>query len=180
MSTFKAKPRSPFAVDVKVSRQALAVDLADGRSLIVPVAWYPRLLHATPAERNHWRLIGGGEGIHWPDLDEDISVEGLLAGLPSGESPTSFKRWLATRETRRIKAPSRSAGAGKVSDRPAGKKRSTRLRRRPIPDGGVMAGRGRRRRRTVMDRRTDVSLQIPRTIIAVDPDGNPILVDQHV
>jgi hypothetical protein len=61
------------------------------------VTWYPRLLHGSPTERNHWVIIGGGEGVHWPDLDEDISVEGLLAGLPSGESQASLTRWLAAR-----------------------------------------------------------------------------------
>jgi len=66
----------------------------------VPLAWYPRLLHGTPAERDRWRLIGRGEGIHWPELDDDISVEGLLAGRPSGESQRSFARWLAGRGQR--------------------------------------------------------------------------------
>lgn len=60
----------------------------------LPLAWFPRLVHGTPQERAHWRLIGDGRGIHWPDLDEDISVENLLAGKPSGESRASFKRWL--------------------------------------------------------------------------------------
>lgn len=73
------------------------MDLADGRTVIVPLAWYPRLLSGTTAERNRWRLIAGGEGIHWPDLDEDVSVEGLLEGRPSGETQASFKRWLASR-----------------------------------------------------------------------------------
>jgi hypothetical protein len=72
-----------------------------GHTISVPLGWYPRLLHGTPGERNHWRLIGGGEGIHWPDLDEDISVENLLAGKPSGESQRSFKRWLQERTTGR-------------------------------------------------------------------------------
>jgi hypothetical protein len=62
--------------------------------------WYPRLWHGTPEERHHWRLIGGGEGIHWPELDEDISVENLLAGKPSGESQRSLKRWLEARAAR--------------------------------------------------------------------------------
>ena len=78
----------------------LTVELNDGRAVSVPLAWYPRLVHATPKERRDWRLIGKGQGIHWEDLDEDISVEGLLAGRPSGESQASFKRWLATRGTR--------------------------------------------------------------------------------
>ncbi len=75
------------------------MDLADGRTLAVPLAWYPRLLHATPAERANWRLIGNGQGIHWPDLDEDISVGNLLAGKPSGESQASFKLWREGRTT---------------------------------------------------------------------------------
>lgn len=89
--------RSPAAQQVSVTEDALTVDLADGRTLSVPLAWYPRLLHGTLAERSHWRLIGRGEGIHWPDLDEDISVENLLAGSPSGESQRSFRRWLDSR-----------------------------------------------------------------------------------
>lgn len=75
----------------------LTVELSDGRSISVPLAWYPRLLHGSVEERQHWQLIGHGVGIHWPDLDEDISVEGLLAGEPSGESRRSLKRWLESR-----------------------------------------------------------------------------------
>jgi hypothetical protein len=86
------------AESVTVSEDTLTVHLADGRTLSVPLAWYPRLLHGNPKERNRWRLIGKGEGIHWPDLDEDISVENLLSGNPSGESQQSFKRWLADRK----------------------------------------------------------------------------------
>lgn len=126
MSTSKAETGHPRAVDVKVSRQALAIDLADGRTLVVPIAWYPRLLHGTPAERNHWRLIGAGEGIHWPGLDEDISVDGLLAGLPSGESQSSLKRWLAQRAARPRKMPQRSDGAAQVRDKPRVRRRSVR------------------------------------------------------
>ena len=87
----------PAAEGVDVTEDTLTVELADGRSISVPLAWYPRLAHATPDERRNCRLIGGGEGVHWPDVDEDISVEGLLSGWPSGESQTSLKRWLATR-----------------------------------------------------------------------------------
>lgn len=76
----------------------LSVDLDDGRTLSVPLTWYPRLCHGTSAERSSWRLVGHGEGIHWPDLDEDISVEGLIAGRPSGESQTSLQRWMAQRK----------------------------------------------------------------------------------
>ena len=77
----------------------LSVDLGDGRTISVPLAWFPRLVHATAKERNNWRLIGGGEGIHWENLDEDISIEGLLAGHASGESQASFKKWLENRNS---------------------------------------------------------------------------------
>ncbi|OGA51929.1 MAG: hypothetical protein A3G24_28095 [Betaproteobacteria bacterium RIFCSPLOWO2_12_FULL_62_13] len=100
----------PFAESVSVSIDTLCVDLSDGRSISVPLAWYPRLLHATPAERKRWRLIGRGSGIHWEDLDEDISVEGLLAGKPSGESQASFSNWLAKRSSRLTMRPTRPRG----------------------------------------------------------------------
>lgn len=90
----------PAAENLTVTEDALIVDLSDGRTISVPLAWYPRLSHASPAEVNNWRLIGKGYGIHWEDLDEDVSVEGLLAGTPSGESQSSFKKWLATRTSR--------------------------------------------------------------------------------
>ena len=85
---------------VRVADEALSVDLTDGRSVSVPLAWYPRLAHGTAEERAHWRLIGRGEGIHWPDLDEDISIAGLLAGKRPGESQRSFDRWLEGRRAR--------------------------------------------------------------------------------
>jgi hypothetical protein len=84
---------------VEVPDTALSVALSDGRVVSVPLSWYPRLAHATPAERTNWRLIGRGEGIHWPDLDEDISIAGLLAGKCSGESRRSLERWLERRRT---------------------------------------------------------------------------------
>lgn len=80
--------------NVIINEAALIVDLTDGRTISAPLAWYPRLLHGKPEERSNWRLIGKGEGIHWPDLDEDVSVENLLLGKPSGESQRSFKLWL--------------------------------------------------------------------------------------
>ena len=91
----------PSAQDVKVTDDTLSVDLGDGRTISVPLVWFPRLVHGTPKERNNWRLIGRGEGVHWEDLDEDISIEGLLAGHPSGESQTSFKKWLDQRNSSR-------------------------------------------------------------------------------
>ena len=84
---------------VEVSDDSLSIDLEDGRSITVPLAWFPRLLNGTPEERSNWKLIGKGEGIHWPELDEDISVENLLKGLPSGESQSSFKKWLSSRSS---------------------------------------------------------------------------------
>jgi hypothetical protein len=87
----------PLAVSVQVSDETLVVDLLDGRTVSVPLTWYPRLLHGTPDERSNWRLIGRGEGIHWPDLDEDISVEALLLGRNSAETQESLKTWLLSR-----------------------------------------------------------------------------------
>ena len=86
--------------DVTLSQDTLTVDLADGRSISVPLAWYPRLWHGTESERNNWRLIGQGVGIHWPELDEDISLEGLILGKPSSESQASLHRWLEERGRR--------------------------------------------------------------------------------
>ena len=97
MNSSTVETQVPTATRASVSDETLSVDLSDGRTISVPVAWYPRLSHGTSEERDHWRLIGNGRGIHWPDLDEDISVENLLAGQPSGESQTSFKRWLDQR-----------------------------------------------------------------------------------
>ena len=88
----------PFAVDVHLTEDTLTVDLSDGRTILVPLGWYPRLQHASPQERNNWRFIGKGQGIHWEDIDEDVSVEGLLAGKPSMESQASFKKWLHNRQ----------------------------------------------------------------------------------
>ena len=88
------------AQDVAVTENTLSIDLSDGRSISVPLAWFPRLVHATPAERKNWRLIGKGEGIHWDDIDEDVSVQGLLAGKASSESQASFRKWLEQRERR--------------------------------------------------------------------------------
>ena len=82
---------------VTLTQDTLAAELSDGRTIAVPIAWYPRLAHATPDERDRWQLIGDGQGIHWPDLDEDISVEMLLAGRKSAESRQSLKQWLAAR-----------------------------------------------------------------------------------
>ena len=97
MNTLAVEIRIPEALNVSLTDDTLSVDLSDGRSISVPIAWFPRLLHASEQERNNWRLIGRGQGIHWEDIDEDISIEGLLTGRPSGESQESFKKWLAKR-----------------------------------------------------------------------------------
>jgi hypothetical protein len=90
----------PFAVDVHTTEDTLTIDLSDGRTISVPLGWYPRLENANSEERMNWRFIGKGQGIHWEDIDEDISVEGLLAGKPSTESQTSLKKWLQGRQNR--------------------------------------------------------------------------------
>jgi hypothetical protein len=81
-----------------VSEDGLTIDLVDGRTIIVPLVWYPRLWYGTPAERNHFEVFGDGAYIHWPDLDEDLTVAGLLAGRRSGESSQSLKKWLEARK----------------------------------------------------------------------------------
>jgi hypothetical protein len=100
MTISKVEMDVPNAVDVDVTDDSLTVELSDARRITVPLAWYPRLLQGSAEERKKWRLVGRGEGIHWEDLDEDVSVEGLLAGRRSGESQTSLKRWLEARGTR--------------------------------------------------------------------------------
>jgi hypothetical protein len=97
MSSSIVESREALAIRVTVSEDALSVELADGRTIAAPLAWYPRLERATTEERNSWRLLGGGRGIHWPAIDEDISVLNLLGGQPSAESQSSFKMWLASR-----------------------------------------------------------------------------------
>lgn len=87
----------PLATDVQVTTNHLEVTLDDGRRLLIPLDWYPRLQHATPAERTNWTLLGNGHAIEWPDLDEHIGVEGLLVGNKSQENPTSLEAWLTKR-----------------------------------------------------------------------------------
>ena len=99
MSTSETELKGALAQNISVSDDALVADLEDGRTITVPLAWFPRLAHGTPTERGNWRLIAGGEGIHWPDLDEDISIESLLAGRRSGETQESLRRWLQRRES---------------------------------------------------------------------------------
>ena len=97
MSSLAIEIRTTTIQNVTVTDDTLRVDLVDGRTISAPLAWYPRLLQGQPEERNNWQLIGKGEGIHWPDLDEDISAENILFGQPSGESQRSLSRWLEER-----------------------------------------------------------------------------------
>lgn len=90
----------PIVQNVRVTDDTLGVDLSDGRTISAPLAWYPRVLHGTKKERRNWRVIGKGYGIHWKDLDEDISVENLLLGQASSESQASFEKWLSSRPAR--------------------------------------------------------------------------------
>lgn len=99
MTTSTVEIQVSDIVNVVVSDDSLSVELSDGRSVAVPLVWFPRLFHGTAEERARWHLIGKGEGIHWELLDEDISAEGLLAGRPSGESQASFQKWLEQRRT---------------------------------------------------------------------------------
>ena len=99
-SVLAIEPRTTFAENVRVTSESLCVELSDGRNVTAPLAWFPRLQHGTAKERNNWRLIGKGYGIHWEDLDEDISVENLIFGQASGESQSSFKKWLSSRQPR--------------------------------------------------------------------------------
>ena len=97
MTSLAIEIQEASALDVSLSEDSLTVDLVDGRTIIVPLVWYPRLWYGTPEERGHFEIIGDGTLIHWPDLDEDLSISGLLAGHRSVESQRSLKRWLAER-----------------------------------------------------------------------------------
>lgn len=98
MSTSAARSQSVQSLQLEVTDDTLTVELSDGRTISAPLGWYPRLAHGTEKQRNHWRLIAGGAGIHWSELDEDISVDNLLAGQPSAESQHSFLEWLRQRD----------------------------------------------------------------------------------
>lgn len=99
MSSSAEQVESPRAVRVRTSDDELTVQFNDGRTISVPLRWYPRLEHASSEERQNWELIGNGMGIHWPAIDEDISVQALLRGLPSGESMASLQHWRESRRT---------------------------------------------------------------------------------
>ena len=110
---------APEAMDVTVTEDTLTVDLADGRTISAPLVWYPRLVHATPQELDNWELHAAGQHIHWPDLDEDLSVEGLLAGRKSGEGRKSLEWWLeARKEDRSVELHDLLEAARGDEDRP--------------------------------------------------------------
>ncbi|MEQ1845270.1 MAG: DUF2442 domain-containing protein [Nitrospira sp.] len=113
MNTLAIEIAPSTAESVTLTNDTLTVELSDGRSLSVPLDWFPRLVHATQAERKRWRLIGRGRGIHWDLLDEDIGIDGLLAGKASGESQASFQKWLAARRTPRTKRPTTQKSASR-------------------------------------------------------------------
>ena len=101
MTTSGAKTEIPGATSLTVAGDVLAAELADGRAISVPLAWYPRLAHATPQERENVEIFGDGRFLHWPDLDEDLTTEMLVLGVKSGENEGSFKRWLDARRSGR-------------------------------------------------------------------------------
>ena len=98
MSISALEIREARAQSIEVQDDSIVAQLVDGRTIIVPLAWYPRLWYGSPDERQHFEILGDGAYVHWPDLDEDLSIEGMVAGHRSGESATSLKRWLSSRE----------------------------------------------------------------------------------
>jgi uncharacterized protein DUF2442 len=89
--SFSASSADERVLDVRFTEDTISVNLRDGRVITVPLVWYPRLLDATAAQRNNWKIAGGGYGIHWPDLDEDLSTEGLLRGAPASKTSVPAK-----------------------------------------------------------------------------------------
>ena len=110
MNTLVLDAEAVLAQSVAVTDDSIVVELSDGRTLTVPLVWYPRLQQGTPEERNNFRLIGHGDGVHWADLDEDISVAGLVAGRPSGESQLSLAQWMKKRNRQASAVPRRRRG----------------------------------------------------------------------
>ena len=98
MTTSQIETQEARALKLRITDETMIVELSDGRELSVPLSWFPRLVYASKSERGNWELFGGGSSIHWPDLDEDIGVDGLLAGRPSGEGKWSFARWLKAKQ----------------------------------------------------------------------------------
>ena len=112
MSSLALEIQEARARSASVTHEALTVDLMDGRTIAVPLVWYPRLWHGTPQERARFEIFGDGAYIHWPELDEDLTVAGLLAGRRSGESAQSLRKWLESR-----KGKERGTGQGPSNKR---------------------------------------------------------------
>ncbi|MBM3747065.1 MAG: DUF2442 domain-containing protein [Acidobacteria bacterium] len=121
MSSLVVEIEEARARSASVTREALTVDLMDGRTIAVPLVWYPRLWHGTPQERSRFEIFGDGAYLHWPDLDEDLTVAGLLAGRRSGESPQSLRKWL---ESRKGKPTETDQGPSNRCTQPARQKRA--------------------------------------------------------
>jgi len=136
MTSFAIDETPVPAQEVRVTNKMLEVVLRDGRGLSVPLEWYPRLAYGSPRERQNWRLIGDGIGIHWPALDEDISISGPLAGLRSGESASSLKRWLAARRRPPSRGRSRRAGLVAVESLPRPNQAQLAARRQSVGTPG--------------------------------------------
>ena len=101
MSSSVVEVQEARARSVTVNPEALAIDLVDGRTIIAPLMWFPRLWHGTAQERSRFEIFGDGAYIHWPELDEDLTVAGVLAGRRSGESSESLEKWLTSRKAKR-------------------------------------------------------------------------------
>ena len=129
MSSSVAEIREARARSARLSDEALTVDLVDGRTIIVPLAWFPRLWHGTPQERNHFEVFGDGAYLHWPDLDEDLTVAGLLAGRQSGETPQSLKKWLVSRKAKQKPSPDRRRPSNRAMEADAKRRRGSSPRR---------------------------------------------------
>ena len=102
MHSVTLTPTPVKIINVTISDDTLAVDLEDGRTIAVPIGWFPRLAYGTPPERANFQISGAGYGIHWPDLDEDIGIEGLILGKKSTESQASLERWLQHRRSKTL------------------------------------------------------------------------------
>lgn len=133
MTSSVVEAREALAAHVEVSEDTLSVELTDGRTIAAPLAWYPRLAHGSAEERGNWRLLGGGRGIYWPALDEDISVANILAGQPSAESQRSFKKWLASR-TKPSRSRRKRPGAEPVPADVKSKVEANQAQRSAAPD----------------------------------------------
>jgi hypothetical protein len=134
MTSLAIEIQEARAQKVVVGKDSLTIDLVDGRTITAPLLWYPRLWYGTPEERNKLKIIGDGKLIHWPDLDEDLSVLGILAGRHSGESQQSLKKWLAQRtisgeQTRYRRAPQSSVSVKDKSSVPATVEPRRKMRR---------------------------------------------------